>query len=41
MNYKKSIEYLDRYLKLDPNAEDADFVLELIKKMRESKTNYQ
>ena len=40
MNYKKSIEYLDRYLKLDPNAEDADFVLELIKKMRESKTNY-
>ena len=41
LNYKKSIEFLDKYLKLDPNAEDADFILELIKKMRENKTNYQ
>jgi len=34
-NYKKSIEFLNRYLELEPNAEDADFVLELIRKIRE------
>tara|TARA_B110000014_G_C20046419_1_gene544151 strand:- start:125 stop:952 length:828 start_codon:yes stop_codon:yes gene_type:complete len=40
LNYKKSIEHLERYLELEPNAEDVDFVLELIRKIRE-KTNYQ
>ena len=34
-SYTKSIEFLNRYLELEPNAEDADFVLELIRKMRE------
>ena len=34
-NHEKSIEFLNRYLELEPNAEDADFILELIRKMRE------
>ena len=33
-NYEKSINHLNRYLELKPNAEDADFILELIKKIR-------
>ena len=33
-NYEKSINHLNRYLELEPNAEDADFILELIKKIR-------
>ena len=33
-NYEKSIDHLNRYLELKPNAEDADFILELIKKIR-------
>ena len=40
MNYKKSIKYLERYLELDPNAQDVDLILELIRNIRE-KTNYQ
>ena len=40
LNYKKSIGHLERYLELEPNAEDVDFVLESIRKIRE-KTNYQ
>ena len=35
LNHEKSIEFLNRYLELEPNAEDADFILELIRKMRE------
>ena len=33
-NYEKSIDHLNRYLELKPNAEDADFILELIRKIR-------
>jgi regulator of sirC expression with transglutaminase-like and TPR domain len=40
MNYKKSIKYLERYLELDPNAQDVDLILELIRNIRE-KTNYR
>ena len=35
LNYEKSIEYLNKYLELEPNAEDIDFILELIRKIRE------
>ena len=35
LHHKRSIEYLNRYLELEPNAEDVDFILELIKQMRE------
>ena len=34
LHHKRSIEYLNRYLELEPNAEDVDFILELIKQMR-------
>jgi regulator of sirC expression with transglutaminase-like and TPR domain len=40
-NYENAVESLNKYLELVPNAEDADFILELIKKIRERKTNYQ
>ena len=40
MNYKKSIKYLERYLELDPNAQDVDLILEFIRNIRE-KTNYR
>ncbi len=33
-NYENSIKFLNRYLEMDPNAEDVDFVLELIKEIR-------
>ena len=39
-NYEKATEFLNKYLELVPNAEDADFILQLIKKMRKSKANY-
>tara|TARA_B110001454_G_C12688523_1_gene421303 strand:- start:400 stop:1227 length:828 start_codon:yes stop_codon:yes gene_type:complete len=39
-HYEKAIEYLNRYLQLEPNAEDADFILEFIRKIRE-KINHQ
>tara|TARA_B110000014_G_scaffold150535_1_gene105045 strand:- start:2033 stop:2860 length:828 start_codon:yes stop_codon:yes gene_type:complete len=39
-HYEKAIEFLNRYLQLDPNAEDADFILEFIRKIRE-KINHQ
>ena len=39
-HYEKAVKYLNRYLELEPNAEDVDFVLELIRKIRE-KINYQ
>ena len=34
LNYERAIEYLNRYLELEPNAEDVDFVLELIRNIR-------
>ena len=39
-NYEKATAFLNKYLELVPNAEDADFILQLIKKMRKSKANY-
>ena len=39
-HYEKAIEFLNRYLQLEPNAEDADFILEFIRKIRE-KINHQ
>ena len=39
-NYEKSIELLNHYLELNPNAEDVDIILELIKENRE-KINYR
>ena len=35
LNYEKSIKYLNKYLELEPNSEDIDFILELIRKIRE------
>jgi len=35
LNYEDSLEHLNRYLEINPNAEDADFVLELIRSVRE------
>ena len=35
LHYEKAIELLNHYLELDPNANDADFILELIKETRE------
>ena len=35
LNYSESLELLNKYLEINPNAEDADFVLELIKSVRE------
>ena len=33
-NYKNAIIFLNRYLEIEPNAEDVDFILELIKEIR-------
>jgi|TARA_B110000014_G_C20062438_1_gene553390 regulator of sirC expression with transglutaminase-like and TPR domain len=38
--YEKSIDLLNHYLELEPNADDVDIILELIKEIRE-KINYQ
>lgn len=35
LNYDNSLELLNRYLEINPNAEDADFVLDLIRSVRE------
>lgn len=35
LNYNESLELLNKYLEINPNAEDADFVLELIRSVRE------
>jgi len=35
LNYKDSLEHLNRYLEINPNAEDADYVLDLIRSVRE------
>ena len=34
-NYDDAIKFLNRYLEMEPNAEDVDFVLELIRGIRE------
>ncbi|HSB50725.1 MAG TPA: tetratricopeptide repeat protein, partial [Nitrosopumilaceae archaeon] len=34
LNYETSLKYLNHYLEINPNAEDVDFVLELIKSVR-------
>ena len=34
-NYDDAIKYLNKYLEMEPNAEDVDFVLELIRTTRE------
>ena len=33
-NYDDAIEYLNKYLEMEPNAEDVDFILELIREIR-------
>jgi len=38
LHYNEALPLLNKYLELDPEAEDADFILELIKSVRE-KTN--
>ena len=37
-NYDSAIKFLNKYLEIEPNAEDVDFVLELIREIRD-KTN--
>ena len=34
-NYNDAIKFLNKYLEMEPNAEDVDFVLELIREIRE------
>jgi regulator of sirC expression with transglutaminase-like and TPR domain len=34
-NYDNAIKFLNRYLEMEPNAEDVDFVLELIREIRD------
>ena len=34
-NYQDAEKFLNRYLEMEPNAEDVDFILELIKEIRE------
>ena len=38
LNYETSLKYLNQYLEMNPNGEDIDFILELIKDIR-SKIN--
>ena len=33
-NYDNALEFLNKYLEMEPNAEDVDFVLELIREIR-------
>ena len=33
-NYENAIIFLNRYLEMEPNAEDVDFILELIREIR-------
>ncbi len=35
LNHDVALQLLEQYLELVPNAEDADFILELIKSIRE------
>ena len=34
-NYENAIKFLNKYLEMEPNAEDVDFVLELIREVRD------
>ena len=34
LHYETALRYLNRYLEINPNAEDVDFILELIKSVR-------
>lgn len=34
LHYETALKYLNRYLEINPNAEDVDFILELIKSVR-------
>jgi regulator of sirC expression with transglutaminase-like and TPR domain len=34
-NYDNAIKFLNKYLEMEPNAEDVDFVLELIREIRD------
>ena len=34
-NFDKFLEFLNKYLEMEPNAEDVDYVLELIREIRE------
>jgi regulator of sirC expression with transglutaminase-like and TPR domain len=34
LHYETSLKYLNQYLEINPNAEEVDFVLELIKNVR-------
>jgi regulator of sirC expression with transglutaminase-like and TPR domain len=34
-NYDDAIKFLNRYLEMEPNAEDVDFILELIREIRD------
>ena len=34
-NYENAIKFLNKYLEMEPNAEDVDFILELIREIRE------
>jgi regulator of sirC expression with transglutaminase-like and TPR domain len=34
-NYENAIKFLNKYLEMEPNAEDVDFVLELIREIRD------
>jgi regulator of sirC expression with transglutaminase-like and TPR domain len=34
-NYESSIKLLNKYLEMEPNSEDVDFILELIREMKE------
>ena len=36
LNSEKALEYLNKYLEINPNAEDVDFVLELIRSMKKN-----
>ena len=36
LNSEKALKYLNKYLEINPNAEDVDFVLELIRSMKKS-----
>ncbi|MFI5405319.1 MAG: tetratricopeptide repeat protein [Nitrososphaerales archaeon] len=35
LHYDSALKFLNKYLEMNPNAEDVDFVLELIKSIRE------
>ena len=34
-NYEDAIKFLNKYLEIEPNAEDVDYVLELIRSIRD------